>query len=285
MRGAIMSKFDIHQLIEKKRHRKKELLKLMSEENVLLSLISKPESYPDFAGQFLNNVGEALFNAMCENDSEMVETLVQRYFYGCLLQYDKLCPDELDKGMQSLNNLKIATAPLLDIMNLSGYAFLFSEYHDEPSLKQPIEQTWNTYLNEEVESQRLQSLAASVSLSESGIEIEHRSLLRTRWKQIVQKFLSDVEREEVPINYNSVVISAFLVERETFPKHKSPLVRVLARHPDYLFYDGIDIFIAKYVHFREGEEKLDFGWKRRRDLAEQIKREEIDISWMNNREK
>ena len=280
-----MSKFDINQLIEKKSHRKKELLKLMSEENVLLSLISRPESYPDFAGQFLNNVGEALFNALCENDSEIVETLFKRYFYGCLLQYEKLRPQELDKGMQSLNDLKIAIAPLLDMMSISGYAFLFSDYHDELSLKQPMVQIWDTYLNEEAESQRLQSLAVSVSLSESGIEIEHRSLLRTRWKQVVQKLLSDVEREEIPINYNLVAISGILAEPETFPKHKSPLVRVLARHPDYLFYDGIDIFIAKYVHLREGEEKLDFGWKRRRDLAEQIKREKIDRSWMNNREK
>ena len=45
-----MSKFDINELKEKKNQREKELLKLMSEENVLLSLLSRPKSYPDFAG-------------------------------------------------------------------------------------------------------------------------------------------------------------------------------------------------------------------------------------------
>lgn len=285
MRGTTMSKFDINQLIEKKNHRKKELLKLMSEENILFSLIPRPQSYPDFAGRFLNNVGEALFVAMCENDFEMVETLFKRYFYGCLLEYEKLRPEDFEKAWQSLNNLKIAAASLLDMMDISGYAFLLSEYHDEHILKKPIEQAWDTYLNDESGIQRLQSFATAVSLSESGIEIEHRSTLRSKWKQIIQKLLSDVKHEEVPIDYSLTAISGILAEPETFPKHNSPLVRVLARHPDYLFYDGIDIFIAKYLHLREHGENLDFGWKRNRDLEKQIKREENDMSWMKNREK
>ena len=280
-----MSKLDINELREKRNQREKELLKLMSEESVLLFLLSRPESYPDFAGQFLHTVGEALLINMCEKDYEMVETLFKRYFGGCVLEFQKLRPKEFGSDQQTLYNMKIAAAPLLDLMDISGYAYLFSEYHDEPRLKEPITQAWSTYLNEGSESQRLQSLAAAVSLSESGIEIEHRSTLRSRWKQIIQRLLRNIEQEEVPLNDELTAISGILVEPERFPKHKSPLVRVLARHPDYLFYDGIDIFIAKYVHLREGEEKLDFGWKRRRDLEEQIKREEIDMSWMNNREK
>ena len=275
-----MSDFDINKLIEKKNHRKKELLGLMSEENILFSLIKRPQSYPDFAGQFLNTVGEALFVAMCENDDEMVYALFRRYFYGCLLQFEKLRPQELEKGWQSLNNLKISAAPLLDMMNISGYAFLLSEYHDEPILKEPIVQAWDTYLNEESGSQRLQTMAAAVSLSESGFEIEHRSTLRSRWKQIIQKLLSEVEHEEVQIDYNLTAISGILAEPETFPRHKSTLVRVLARHPDFLFFDGIDIFITKYVHQREDGINLDFGRHRTEELEKAIKREE-DLDMRN----
>ena len=269
-----MSKFDINHLIEKKNHRKKELLKLMSEDNILLSLIPRPQSYPDFAGRFLNNVGEALFTAMCENDFEMVETLFKRYFYGCLLEYEKLRPEDFEKAWQSLNNLKIAAASLLDMIDISGYAFLFSEYHDEHILKKPIEQAWDEYLSDEPGIQRLQSFAAAVSLSESGIEIEHRGTLRARWKLIIQKLLSDVEHEEVPSDYNLTAISGILAEPETSPKHKSSLVRVLARHPDFLFYDGIDIFITKYVCQREDGINLDFGRHRTKELEKAIRREE-----------
>ena len=258
-------------LIEKYKQRDKELLEVMSEDNVLLSLMPRPESFPDFAGQFLHTVGEALFFAMCENDSEMVKALFKRYFGGSLIQFEKLRSKELGTDWQNLNNLKIAAAPLLDLMDISGYVYLLSDYHDAPLLKDPVVEAWNTYLSEESDSQLLQSLAAAVSLSESGIEIEHRSTLRHRWNRIIQEQLRDVKREEV--DYGTRV-SYILSELKTVPVHDSPLVRVFARNLDFLFYDGIDIFIAKCVNQQEGGESLDFGWKRRRELEEQIRREE-----------
>ena len=269
--GIPWPSLDIEELVEKCKQRHKELLKLMSEENLLLSLISRPESYPDFAGQFLHTVGEALLIAMCENDCEVVETLFSRYFSGSLLQFDKQRSKQMETDWQNLNNLKIAAAPLLDLMDISGYAYLLSDYHGTSHLKEPIIQAWNKYLSEEPESQRLQFLAAGVSLGESGFEIEHRGINRTRWKQMIQRLLANVERQEIPPDPNRITIDP---EPDTVPVHESALVRVFARNLDFLSYDGIDIFLAKYIRQREGGENLDFGWKRRRDLEEDIRSEE-----------
>ena len=271
--GIPWPNLDIDELMEKRRQRHKELLEIMSEKNLLLSLISRPESYPDFAGEFLHTVGEALFVAMFENDCELVKTLFGRYFGGSLLQFDKLSSEEWETDWQNLNNLKIAAAPLLDLMDMSGYVYLLSDYHDDTLLKEPIVKAWDKYFNEEQENQRLQSLAAAVSLSESGFEIEHRGINRTRWKQMVERLLRNVERQEIP-PYPTQIIQT---EPDTIPIHKSPLVRIFARDLDHLFYDGIDIFLAKYIRQREGGENLDFGWKRRRDLEE-------DIRWEENRD-
>ena len=262
---------DIDELKEKYRQRDKELLKLMSEESVLLSLASKSESYPDFSGQFLHTVGEALFSAMCENDCNTVETLFKRYFSGCLLQYENLRPNEDGVDRPTLNNLKIAAAPLLDLMDISGYAYLLSDLHETPTLKEPILTTWDTYLSAETEQPFLQFLAAAVSLSESAFEIGHRSTLRARWKQVIQRLLRDVEREEVDFGAG---VPHILFGSETVPIHDSPLVRVFANNFELLSYDGIDIFIALYVRHREAGENLDFGRHRYRDLGEEIRREE-----------
>ncbi len=273
--GIPWPSLDIEELVEKCRQRHKELLKLMSEENLLLSLISRPESYPDFAGQFLHTVGEALFVAMVENDCELIETIFGHYFGGSLLQFDKLRSEELGTDWQNLNNLKIAAAPLLDLMDISGYAYLLSDYHETPRLKEPIVKAWDKYLNEEQENQRLQSLAAATSLSESGFEIEHRGINRTRWKQMIQRLLANVERQEIPPDPNRIIVDP---EPDTVPVHESALVRIFAGRSQpfpYMPYDGIDIFIAKYVRQQEVGENLDFGWKRnRRDLEEDIRREE-----------
>ena len=269
--GIPWPSLNIDELKEKCRQRDKELLELISEESVLFSLTSRPDSYPDFAGQFLHTVGEALFSAMCENDCNMVETLFKRYFGGCLLQFGRLRPEEVEMDSQTQNNFKIAAAPLLDLMDISGYAYLLSDYHETPSLKEPTLETWDTYLDLEAEDNTLQPFAAAVAFSESGFQIEHRSTLRTRWKQIIQRLLRAVEREEVQLGAG---IPYTLAGSETIPVHDSPLVRVFARNPDFLLYDGIDIFIAKYVRNREGEENLNFGRHPYRDLGERIRREE-----------
>ena len=270
--GLPWPSLDIDELKEKYRQRYKELLELISEESVLLSLRSRPESYPDFAGQFLHTVGEALFSAMCENDCNMVETLFKRYLSGCLLQYENLRHGEEGTDWQTQNNLKIAAAPLLDLMDISGYAYLLSDLHEMPHLKEPILTAWDACLSTESEHRTLQVLAAAVLLSESGFEIEHRGTLRTRWKQIIQRLLRDVEREEVDLGTG---VPHILAGSQTVPVHDSPLVRVFAKSLDYLFYDGIDVFIAKCVRHRENAENLDFGRPRSRDLEEGIRREEI----------
>lgn len=262
---------DTDELIRKYRQRDKELLELISEESVLLSLTSRPDSYPDFAGQFLHKVGEALFSAMCENDCNTVETLFKRYFDGCLLQYENLRPNEDGIDRHTLNNLKIAAAPLLDLMDISGYAYLLSDLHETPTLKEPILTTWDTYFSAETEQPFLQFLAAAVSLSESDFEIEHRGTLRSRWEQIIQRLLRDVEREEVDF---SAGVPHILSGSETVSVHDSPLVRVFANSLELLSYDGIDIFIATYVRQRENGENLNFGRHRYRDLGEEIRREE-----------
>lgn len=262
---------NIDELKEKYLQRDKELLELISEESVLLSSTSRLEAYPDFAGQFLHTVGEALFFAMCENKCDMVETLFKRYFGGCLLQFGRLRPEEVGTDWHTQNNLKIAAAPLLDLMDISGYAYLLSDLHETPSLNEPIVIAWDTYLSIEGEENTLKSLAASVAFSESDFEIEHRSTLRTRWKQIIQRLLRDVEREEVDFG---VGVPYFLAGSETVPVHDSPLVRVFANSLEFLFYDGIDIFIEKYIRHREGGENLDFGRYRSGDLEEEIRREE-----------
>ena len=76
---------DTDELTEQRNRREKERLHLMSTESVLLCLILRPESYPDFAGKFLHTVGEGLFTAMYKNDCDTVEALFKGYLCGSSL--------------------------------------------------------------------------------------------------------------------------------------------------------------------------------------------------------
>ncbi|MDE0017294.1 MAG: hypothetical protein OXU51_14010 [Candidatus Poribacteria bacterium] len=267
-----MLKLNVDELKEKSTQRKIELLKLMSEENILLSHISRPESYPDFSGHFLDTVGEALLIAMYRNDCNMVKMLFKNYFSASFLQFQRLKPKEVESNWQSHGDLKTAFTPLLELMDISGYAYLLSDYHETPGLTEPIIEAWDEYFNQDQIEASLQFLANAVSLSGAVFVMAPRDTNRIRWKQIISQRLSDVEREEIPPDPNRITVDP---EPRTAPIHQSPLVRIFARHPSYLqSYDGIDIFIAMYIRQREDGENLDFG-RRRRDLREEIGREKI----------
>ena len=252
-----------------KEQRTKELLNLMAQENILLSMISRKESYPDYAGKFLHSIGEALLIAMYKNDCDTVEAIFNHYLIGCLLQFDRLRSEQNASSGGSLElAMKVAVAPLLDLMDISGYAYLLGDYHQTPRLQEPIVHAWNEYLDEDSTPPRLTLLAGAVMLTESALEIEHRGTIRSGWEQCIRERLRDLECREYSVG------SDIYGGTETIVIHPSPLVRIFARDDFSSFYDGIDIFIAKYCRQREDGQSLDFGWSRRRDIEDAIRREE-----------
>ena len=253
---------------QKSEQRQEKLLQTMATQGTSLLLMPRLEAYPDFAGQFLHATGETLLSGLCKNNRETVERLFKHYFSGNLLQYERLRPKEAKLDQQSQVDIKIAVAPLLDLMAVSGYAYLLSDYHDTPCLKEPIEKEWNEYLKGDRAKESLRFLAAAVSLTESAFELAHRGTNRTRWQQIVSNRLKDIERREVPWDGRGHIRSF-----EPIVMHRSPLVRIFARDGLRSFHDGIDIFLAKYIRQREDGKTLNFGRHRDRELEQKVERE------------
>ena len=204
--------------------------------------------------------------------------LFKDYFVGNQLKCEQLRPEENMPPWQFERNVKIAVAPLLDLMDISGYAYLLADYHYAPRLKETIVKMWDEYLDQDSAQSHLQFLAGAVALTESAYEIAHRSGNRTGWKQIIRQQLRDLERQEVPEDLESQAAlrgQGFIFgEPETIVLHESPLVRVFAEDHSLLLYDGIDIFLAKYIRHREDGRDLDFGRPEYRDIEEAIRREE-----------
>ena len=266
--GLPWPSLNMDDLEKNKNRRENELLKLMAQHNVLLSRISRKESYPDYAGKFLHTIGEALFNAMYKNECDTVDAIFKHFLIGSLLQFEHLRPQEDDSRQQLEVSLKVAVAPLLDLIDISGYAYLLSDYHQTPRLRDLVVHAWDEYLDEDAVQPRLALLAGAVGLTESALEIAHRGTIRTTWKQIIRQRLQNLERRELSIE------DGFYSGIETLVMHPSPLVRIFARDDFSSLYDGIDIFIAKYVRQKEGGQNLDFGRGPYRDIQDAITSEE-----------
>lgn len=264
LRGLPWPTNDTSYLLKKEAQRKKELLKLMSDQSMVLSLVVRPESHPDFAGQFLHSVGEALLSALCQNDCETVDLLFRSYFYVSLLHYQNLGKRQTDFDQMAQYNAVVAVAPILDLMDLSGYAFLFADYHHSTKLKTSVLATWDEYLDQNPD-RMLQIIPASIRLTESTLTEGPRGIHRHGWRQLVHRHLSNIERRQVFTEYD-FGFSEHVV-------HESALVKVFGEDDHGLFYDGIDIFITHFIRQRNDGTGLDFGRRANRDLEEEIERE------------
>ena len=243
------------------------LLGAMSKHDMLVRLYPRKEAFPDYAGQFLHTIGEAVFKAVCMNDCKALQRLFNPYLYGTIRKLSALMPEQgVESASDAAGKTRVAVAPLLDLMHISGYAYLFSEYYESELLKQSVRKVWDRYLSGEKAKHRLDLLAHAVFLTESRImEIPYRGVVRTKWKQTVRRCLRNLETKEV--------LCRGSIFPEAVVQHESPLVRIFAERQLDVPYDGMDIFISQYIRQRNDGKELDFGRRRVKELDDSIKAE------------
>lgn len=271
--GLPWPSFDIKKLNKECENRRSTLLKLMSQQNMLLALIKRPDGFPDYAGQFLHTSGEVSLESLLLNDVELLKSVFEPYMVGCLIQFDSLRPKSGSTDWRIQQDFKIASAALLDLMDISGFAMLLADYHNNDSLWQVVKDAWGRYLNKGGDQSPILLISAAIRLTEAAFEIPHRAILRTNWIQKVKQRLADVPNHE---HYRKGRFGS-----ETVIDHKSPLIRVFARGPGG-FLDGLDIFVTLYLRNVNGAEDIDLGWKRKylleafeREMNKKVKHDKV----------
>ena len=253
-------KINYERFLETLKGVEQKLLLIMSDHNIQLSQKTRPENFPDFAGQFLHTVGEELLSASIRNESELVRGVYSRYFAGNYLQYEQLKPDLANIDWRTGFRVTVAVAPLLDLIDISGYMILFAEYHESPCMKSSVIKVWDRYLEDNT-TESLKLLSSALSITESAWGAGQRFSNRIRWKQLVGEFFQDNER------------------RSNLSGHTSPLIRALSKglrfsHPLLPNVpNGIEIFIGTYIRQREDTDEFNFVQRWHRDIKKEIDRE------------
>jgi hypothetical protein len=266
--GLPWPKVDFDEFEMNRARRKKLLLKLMAGESTRLGELKRPNTYPDFAGQFLHVVGESLLTSLVSNDAQVFNECYGHYFASSLMQFEHLRAKADFQDWRGQSAMKVAIAPVLDLMSLSGYGLLLAEVHDNSELSRGIIGVWNRYLDDPNDNSGnvLRVLVSAISLTDSAFEIAHRSLIRTAWKQAVTNELGKIKRRRISVG------RGFSLNRSV-ANHKSPLVRVFAAENYFSPYDGIDVFVEKFLKQRADKAGVTIHF-RRRNLGDAISREE-----------
>jgi len=228
---------------------------------VLLSASKKPEGVPDYLGQFVHETGENLFDALLDRRAAEARALIRPYLMGALVLFEQMKPSVPKPDVWTEQKLQIAAAPVLDILELSGYGKLFADLYTDDQLWTAVSGVWDRLLGKQPWT--LPWLAAITTGGVPLFQLPHRGLMRTTWSMRVQRELIKLPRRDSGRGGFGDIFGADVV-------HSSPLVRYCAR---YNFHNGRDIFAALYLSRQAGADKLDWG-RGAKDLIESLRREE-----------
>lgn len=227
--------------------------------------LRRMKDIPDSFGRIVHITGEQCFKALVANDLESFGILFPNYFLGIMRVAENVSIET--ENMETEFSVLASSGPILDLCELSGYSYFFSEYHSNHDLWNVCRSTWDNYLKERT-AKRLSFLALLISYNSKSIVTTPRGLVITNWRRLVDEILRNMER--VPVQSD---IPSFIPH---FPKeidHPSTLIRVMGGRRENSFftsyYDGLDIFVSLYLQ-KVSEDELDFG--NTRDLWHVIER-------------
>ena len=263
--GIAWSNFEIDKLRDKIKECKNQLLKLMSRQTTLFAPSSRPEGLPDYGGQFLHTLGETAFDASLNNNFETFIDVFDSYLHGCLLRCEiPNTSDELTEW-QKMQEYKVASAPLLDALHISGYVKLLADFYENEVIWNKVVATWDKLFSEDGNPLLIFAIVGAVNVADTFFGLSHRSILHAKWTQKINLKLQNVSRIQ-PDSRESIFAG---------PKvdHSSALVRIFARDKYFSLHDGIDLFIEFYLDSVANKFGLEFSPKRR-NLRNSIEIEE-----------
>jgi len=249
---------------------KKELLKEISKTGILTAFIERDQDYPDFFGQFLHITGESLIDALLNNDFDLYSEIFPQYFYASLIKYDKLKPSASVVDWRVENEIKIAASPIMDLIDLSGYAKLFAEYHQDDNYWVVVKNTWDEYFKNTESSAKPEFFALMISVVENDFSLGHRTMNRSRWSQEIEHKLKQLDRREV-YDKSRGPMSSFI--SQVLVNHISELVRYFSKSDYGTGHDGTDIFIEYYLKYLSYPSPVTFGRRDRKNFSRSLQLE------------
>lgn len=218
---------------------------------------------PDFFGGAVHFVGESCYDALAEGDVERFKTLFPKYFVGILGVFDRVRPQIKGWTME----LTWLAEPLIDLINLSGYAYIYAEYHHKPEIWNVSKSVWDNYLGMESELPRIQLLSALISHHKSQFAVAPRENLRSRWAIHLANTLNNIPVKDEGDGFHS--------RRKL--DHTSEFISDIApfdRRMPFMTTHALEVFVAKYLVERADATGLSFGISQ--DVIDDINRKSGD---------
>lgn len=154
-----------------------------------LMMLPKSEHLPDMFGQACTELAVGCFTAMAEGKEDLFKQLFLAYFLGALAASDRLFEELRER--ETWLQLSLGTDPILDVLEISGYALVYSEL-GVGDFWSAVKGHWDWLFKDPQEGQsRIEKFEALVSYRENQLVSTPHNLIRTGWKQAFGALMRD----------------------------------------------------------------------------------------------
>jgi hypothetical protein len=230
---------------------------------LLPKLINLPQDgkFPDIFGQTYNQLCNAIYSALCAGDESAFGRLFPSLIQGVLAAHNII--RERVKDSQPDTAIAFVLEPWLDVMDLSGYAYAYSELHEKPGIWTAATQAWDKILGTLNAEQLLNLMFNAPDTKMSAFSISPRDVLRTSWSQQFSRMLEERGlASDSPYGFAGI-------GREAPPTntHPSQFINRVSRSSYMFFWMGRDLFLAVYLSKRPEAKGRDY---RRKEEMERL---------------
>ncbi len=219
--------------------------------------IERTVDLPDSLGAATHAVGEECFEALRKNDHERFGKLFAAYFLGIYANSERIRPQVI--GWEPNSALTWYTEPVIDLMDISGFAYVFAELNGNPKLWAKCTEVWSVYVGTGDEATKMLTHYALIARHRKTLyQLSPRVGLRSNRILRLMRILSKLPTQPPQNFYDSPTV-----------EHDSAFIRKTARGiPDMPHYpEPMDIFVIKYLMVHPLASGIDFGM-RRHDIEE-----------------
>lgn len=209
------------------------LLVVLSQASPQLQDLRISRHYPDLLGEAFSKLAEGSFRAMQNGAVSEFGTVISGVFVSGFGAYSRTLNHLA--GMDRGHLLVLATDPVLDLMELSGYALIYTEL-GSGEFWGIVKRKWDRFLEDPATREmRLNIMALAVEADVSNFFLSPRSVLRTAWGQ---SLIRDLESRGIDIEPEW----HYPEERRTTPR---PYPRILSTM-GMLHKHMYEVFIGEY---------------------------------------
>ena len=225
---------------------RRQLLEAYGRAAAALASLPAGPSLPDYFGQAYALLAEETYATAADGDIEAFSKAFKALFDATFLAYDRARQHLQARGVDDTDAFLIGTEPLMTLLNLSGYALIYSEL-DSSGCWTTATSIWNNFLASRADRREVvAALYAIANGRASWFGIITAGIDRTKWQQDLARTLRErgiPDEEPLPSHLQGQT------DGDDAPAHPSAVIRALTRGGYTLgpYNDGCDVFFAAYL--------------------------------------